>query len=46
MLKLTSGSFVGVTVNGASQTGTSLSITAPAGGATINQGDIFTIAGV
>ncbi len=46
VLKLTSGSFAGVVVNGASQVGSTLTITAPAGGATINQGDIFTIAGV
>ena len=46
VLKFTSGSYAGLVVNGASQTGTALAVTAPAGGATINQGDIFTIAGV
>lgn len=46
VLKFTSGSYAGVTVTGANQTGTSLNVTAGTGGAQINQGDIFTIAGV
>lgn len=46
VLKFTAGSYAGTIVNGATQTGTSLNITAPSGGAVFNQGDIFTIAGV
>lgn len=46
VLKLQAGSFPTLTVNGASQTGLSLNVAAGASPATINQGDVFTIAGV
>jgi hypothetical protein len=44
VIKHTTGSATTATVNGANQTGTAVTITALVG--TINQGDIFTIAGV
>lgn len=47
ILKHASGTMTGVTVNGAGQTGTSLSVSVGTGGSVaLNPGDVFTIAGV
>ncbi|OAJ69037.1 P22 phage major capsid protein family protein [Gluconobacter cerinus] len=47
ILKHNTGTLTGVTVNGASQTGTALTVTVAAGGSvSLNPGDVFTVAGV